>query len=154
MKQNADPYKSLMNYRSTPFPWCGWSPSKLLMGRRLRTSLPQTDEYLVPQWSYLPKFCKQNKVFKDKQKEDFDRHHRTRELSEIPEDTEVLIETEEGPTSGQVRSSAGTLCSYIVETPSGSVQRNRHHLKPLPKLPSDTDQQSESEAGQPKVIMT
>ena len=68
LKQNADPYKSLLNYRATPFPWCGRSPAELLMGRRLRTFLPQTDEYLVTQWSYLPEFHKQNRVFKEKQK--------------------------------------------------------------------------------------
>ena len=124
------------------------------MGRRLRTSLPQTDEYLIPQWSYLPEFRELNKAFKEKQKEDFDRHHRTWELPEIPDDTEVLIETEGGPTSGYVRTSAETPRSYVVETPSGSVQRNRHHLKPIP---SDTSQPSTSEhcePEQPNVIMT
>jgi transposase InsO family protein len=42
LKQSSDPYKSLLNYRSIPFPWCGRSPSELLMGRRLyhkRTSI-------------------------------------------------------------------------------------------------------------------
>ena len=99
------------------------------MGRRLRTSLPQTDEYLIPKWSYLPEFRELNKAFKEKQKEDFDRHLRTRKLPEIPDDTEVLIKTEGGSTSGYVRTSAETPQSYIVETQSGSVQRNRHHFE-------------------------
>ena len=150
LKQRSAPYKSLLNYHSTPFPWCGRSPSELLMGRRLRTTVPQTDEYLIPQWSYLPEFREQNKAFKEKQKEDFDRHHRTRKLSEIPDDTEVSIETEGGPSSGQVRSSAETPRSYIVETQSGLIQRNRYHLKPIPNLSNDAYLQSESR----NVIMT
>ena len=75
------------------------------MARRLRTSLPQTDEYLIPQSSYLPEFRELNKAFKEKQKEDLDRYHRTLEL---PNDTKVLIDTEGGPTSGYVRMSAKT----------------------------------------------
>ena len=38
-----DPFMALLNYRSTPFPWCGLSPSELLYGRHLRTTLPQLD---------------------------------------------------------------------------------------------------------------
>ena len=65
-----------------------------------------------------------------------------------------MIETEGGPTSGRVQSAAETPRSYIVETPSGSVQRNRYHLKPLPNLPSDTDQQYDPMPEQSNIIMT
>ena len=34
--------------QTTPLQWCGYSPSELLMGRRLRTTLPQVQELLVP----------------------------------------------------------------------------------------------------------
>jgi hypothetical protein len=72
----------------------------------------------------------------------------------LPDDTEGLIETEGGPTSGHVRSSAETPRSYIVETPSGSIQRNRHHLKPIPSHTSQQSASGHSEPEQPNVIMT
>ena len=80
-----------------------------------------------------------NKVFKERQKEDFDRYHRAWELPEIPDDTEVAIEADGDPIPGLVRSSAETPCSYVVETQSGIIQRNRHHLKPIP---NDSDSQT------------
>ena len=49
LKKSNDPCLSLLSYRSTPLSWCDLSPAELCMGRRLRTSLPQTDKLLTPQ---------------------------------------------------------------------------------------------------------
>ena len=65
------------------------SPAELLMGRRLRTDVPQTSQSLTPQWPYLSQFQKDDHTFKDKQKHDFDRHHRVRDLPELPDSTDV-----------------------------------------------------------------
>lgn len=40
LQEAEDPHMALLTYRSTPFPWCGLSPSELLMGRQLRANLP------------------------------------------------------------------------------------------------------------------
>ena len=61
---------ALLSYRAIPLPWCNLSPAELLMGRCIRTPLPQTNEQLVPTWSYLQKFRQQNRDFKDWQKRD------------------------------------------------------------------------------------
>ena len=42
LKEVDDPYMSLLNYRTTPFPWCNFFPAELSMGRQLRSNLPQT----------------------------------------------------------------------------------------------------------------
>ncbi|XP_062512805.1 uncharacterized protein K02A2.6-like [Corticium candelabrum] len=42
-----DPHLGLLAYRSTPLPWCTLSPSELLMGRRLRTTMPQSTAQLT-----------------------------------------------------------------------------------------------------------
>lgn len=39
LKKAKDPYLSLLAHRATPMD-CGFSPSELLMGRRLRTNVP------------------------------------------------------------------------------------------------------------------
>ena len=43
-KRSADHYAALLSYRSTPLPWCSFNPVELLIGRRLRTTVAQTDK--------------------------------------------------------------------------------------------------------------
>ena len=68
LKKSDDLYTSLLSYRATPLSWCDLSPAELSMGRRLRTSVPQTDKMLIPQWSYLKTFRELDKNQKAKQK--------------------------------------------------------------------------------------
>ena len=41
LQETSDTYLALLSYRATPLPWCRLSPAELLMGRRLRTDVPQ-----------------------------------------------------------------------------------------------------------------
>ena len=56
LNESKDPYMALLIYRTTPLPWCNLTPAELLMGRKLRTNLPQIQELLKPSWPYLEKF--------------------------------------------------------------------------------------------------
>ena len=47
MKKEMNPYLALLTYRATPLQ-CGFSPSELLMARKLRTNIPMTRELLKP----------------------------------------------------------------------------------------------------------
>ena len=46
LEKGDDPYIALMAYRSTPLE--NGSPSELLMGRKLRTTIPMITEQLLP----------------------------------------------------------------------------------------------------------
>ncbi|XP_064468539.1 uncharacterized protein K02A2.6-like [Ornithodoros turicata] len=48
LKKTGDPYETLLVYRSSPLR-NGFSPSQLLMGRRLRTTVPTEAENLLPE---------------------------------------------------------------------------------------------------------
>ena len=129
LKKNEDPFTALLSYRATPLPWCGKSPAQLLTGRNICSTLPQTTESLVPQWPYLQEFRQANDSLKKRQKEDYDRHHRVRELLDIPDNSNVWVTTDGKPTMGRTVNTANTPRSYIVETPlSGEIRRNRVKL--------------------------
>lgn len=48
--KQEDPVMSLMSYRSTPCSTTGFSPAELLMGRKIRTTLPTLEKNLLPKW--------------------------------------------------------------------------------------------------------
>ena len=53
MKYEDDPYLALLNYRAKPLPWCGLSSSQLLMGRRIKTLVPQVKHSFMPNGKIL-----------------------------------------------------------------------------------------------------
>ena len=148
-----DPQKALLSYRTTPLSWCGRSPAELLMGRQLRTAIPQCNAQLVPQWTYLKHVREHHQLFKNKQKEAFDKHHRARTQSGIPDNSHVVITSEEKPREGRVIRQDATPRSYLVETSSGTVRRNRLHLNVLPETTTDASS-SEVEEFPPHRIQT
>jgi len=52
---------------------------------------------LIPKWSYLQKFRKQNDEYKGKQKRQFDKRHRVNELPMLSDDTNVWISSQGEP---------------------------------------------------------
>lgn len=72
LKESPDLSLALLSYRTTPLPWCGYSPAELTMGRRLRSDIPQASEKLLPQWPYVKEVQAKDAEFKWKQKENFD----------------------------------------------------------------------------------
>lgn len=116
LKQSKDPNMALLPYCSTSLTWCNKSPAELCMGWHLQTSVPMADSKLIPQWSYLLEFKASKAEFRTKQRDNFNKCHRTQELPQIPDNTRVWIETDNGPTPGHVVSMAETPWSYIIET--------------------------------------
>ena len=130
LRNTSDPYLALLSYRATPLPWCNYSPSELLIGRRVKTDIPQTTDYLIPRWHFLPEFQQKDKEYKEKQKENYDLQHRTRSADVLPENSPVWVRTENTLVPGRVISTATTPRSYVVSTPTGIIRRNRQHLNP------------------------
>ena len=129
---------ALLSYRATPLPWCGLSPAELLMGRVIRTDVPQDVKTFTPEWSYLPMYRDKEKRYREAQKQNYDRHHRTRRLPELPNNTPVWVSTPQGQIPGNIVSSAPEPRSYHVEVPSGQVRRNRSHLR-IRATPSESE---------------
>ena len=99
------------------------------MGRKIRTDLPQPQQNLLPNWPHLKNFKEKHQMFKAEQKRNYDRRHRVRSLPILPEDQPVWVNMEGRQIPGTVSRQADTPRSYLVETPSGQVRRNRSHLR-------------------------
>ena len=131
LEHTVDPYKALLSYLATPLPWCGLSPAELLMGRKIRTDVPQVNDHLVPNWEHTQHFRTLDQKYKQAQKENYERRHRVRNLPELPENQPVWVDSrvQSRLIPAQVSHSATTPRSYVVETPSGELRRNRAHLR-------------------------
>ena len=130
LRDAEDPYLALLAYRATPLPWCHLSPAELLMGRKIRTVVPQTKEQFKPNWPYLEDFEKTEKLYKQKQKENFDKKKKARPLPPLDYGTSVWVNLQDRQVPGTISHSADTPRSYHVNIPSGQVRRNRRDLRP------------------------
>ena len=145
LRKSEDPHLALLCYRSTPLPWCNITPTELLMGRKVRTNLPQAKEALIPNWPHLSGLKERDEEFKHKQKEHYDRRHQARPLSPIADNSEAWIMSESQPRTGRVIMQATTPRSYTVDCGNGEIRRNRYHLNPIPSpTPDNTSRDSTS----------
>jgi len=133
LKNSKDPYMAMLTYRSTSLPLCGRSPAELSMGRLVQTCVPIADSKLIPQWTYI---VKSDATYKLKQ-DNFDKRCRTKNLPVIPDDTPVWVDPDHDLVSGKVVTSAETPRSYLVETSTGQIQRNRVQLRVIPQGSND-----------------
>ena len=102
LQKSKDLNSPLLQYCATPLPFCNHSPSELLMGRCIRTKIPQTNEHYVPEWPFLQDFERCDKELKKRQKKGFDRHIQVQLLPDIPGNTDVWVTMADRPTQGQV----------------------------------------------------
>ena len=119
------------------------------MGRSLRTNVPQVTTHLIPKWSYLEEFREKDKYFQEKQKRDYDRHYRTSEMPNIPEDTAVWIRSGNKPQKGRVVARANEPRSYLVDTSTGRLRRNQSHFQ---VVPDPEPEKTESEISDPTLM--
>lgn len=125
-KKDDDHSRALLAYRATPLEH-GFSPAQLLMGRNLRTPLPQPTSKLEPKWPDLQSFCKLDEKGRQRQAKHYNLRHRSRPLPQLTSGQKVWITTDS--TAGTVVEPADTPRSYVVETDRGLLRRNRSHLR-------------------------
>ena len=128
--QNGDMYMAMLAYRFTPLE-NGLSPAELLMGRKLRTTVPVIPQQLNPKLPNNSQLRQRENQQREKQRLNYNKRHRA-VISRPPirGDKVWIPEMEKW---GIVIKQKGTR-SYLVRTDDGSVyQRNRKHLNWLPK---------------------
>ena len=135
--QNGDMYLALLAYRSTPIA-NGYSPSELLMGRKLRTILPILPQQLQPKLPNCLTLRKREEHIKEKQKQNYNKHHKVIKLPPLQEGNRVWLP--QMGKKGTVMKQQG-IRSYLIKTDDGGMyRRNRKHIN---KLPPETEKQRE-----------
>ncbi|KAK7884427.1 hypothetical protein WMY93_027550 [Mugilogobius chulae] len=134
LQKESDPYLALMAYRATPLS-NSHSPAELLMGRKLRTTVPILPSCLKPGWTDITMLREKERRERKKQWRWFNNRHRAHDLTRLNPGDQVWITDmkEEGTVSGR----ADTPRSYLVQTPKGLLRRNRSHLVTLTGTNSD-----------------
>jgi transposase InsO family protein len=125
LKKSDDPYIPLLSYRATSLA-NGHSPAELLMGRKLQTLLPIAPKQLKPELPNCRSLRENEKESKLKQIRNYDRRHRARLLTKVKTNDKVWIKDQK--KSGTVKTESNEPRSYIIQTDSGEIRRNRRHL--------------------------
>ncbi|XP_070549174.1 uncharacterized protein [Ptychodera flava] len=130
LKQD-DVFLALMSYRATPIAATGMSPCQLMMGRQIRTTLPTIAAKLEPRQPDLELVRAADKKVKGAYERSFNKRHGAKSLPELlpGDNVQVKLDGEKGwKTPARVLQAGTAPRSYIVQTPRGTLRRNRRQL--------------------------
>ena len=128
LRKRGDPYLALLAYRATPLQ-CGYSPSELLMSRRLRTTVPTTRSCLTPTVLDQTRLREKDESLKLRQEKNYNNHHRARSFPRLHQGSRVWVPDRDSEAEVVEETNSR---SYQVVTPDGRYRRNRSALRPLP----------------------
>ena len=145
-----DFYLALLAYRATPHETTGVSPAHahLLMGRRLRTTLPSLPAVLTPEVVSRDTARVKDEHRKQQQSKHYNKRNGARQLRQLAVNDRVLVwdiatQTWRIPAI-VIQQYHGR--SFRVRLVSGTVlRRNRHQLQWRPGAPEDEDRVEEGE---------
>ena len=124
LQKAKDPYLALLAYCSTPAA-VGYTPSELLMNRKLRTTIPIIPDLRLSKVPDYSKVIERDRAEEQKQTENFNQRHAAKELPTLlPGDTVYVRDRER---SGMVLNKTTTR-SYLVQTEDGMYCRNHRQL--------------------------
>ena len=142
---DPEPSLALMVYRATPVASTGFSPSELLLGRRIRTTLPMIPNQLSPKTPDQDSL--QSHDSKSRYSHYYNRRHGVRELSPLRKDDKVRVKLDDQKSwtiSAKVIEPHESPRSYIINADGTTYRRNRKHLMKIPVTTNVTDKENEN----------
>lgn len=155
MENKEDPFLAILNYNSTPKQQLP-APSMLLMGRRLRSTIPVHKDTLHPAYK-IPKFKNMVENKQDLQRKYYNRS--TKKLPELQSGQSVYMQNKIRDWKPGVIVRKNEFNDYIVNVDNAEYRRNRQALKPIVEtspvrkreskyhLPSPVPESSPEESG-------
>ena len=141
--KQKDPFLASMAYGATPIPATGVSPSQLIMGRQIRTTVPTLSRNLLPAWPDSSTVREADKKMKGRYSNAYNRKHGVRSLSGLKPGQTVRVKHDgqnQWSPVGIVSGYGSTPRSYIVGTSDGkTLQRNRRHLQAIPEADAENN---------------
>ncbi|UYV66613.1 hypothetical protein LAZ67_4002327, partial [Cordylochernes scorpioides] len=116
LKKEEDCYLTLQAYRTMPLE-SGYSPAELLIGRRLRTSVPAIESSLMPKYLDSKALQEREKRRMINQKRLYDKRHDVHSLPQLQQGDSVWIRDQR--VEGKVLHKSQKPRSYWVQTPQG-----------------------------------
>ena len=154
----------MMEYRATPLEVTGHSPSQLLMGRMIRTTLPVPDEILKPKWPNADEVRRRDEKAKKKYEENYNRTHGARKLPVIRPGTMVRERlplarewSNARPVENQISDRKYQIRARRHLQPCPAVMRNIQDnisREQLPSQETSTNQEEGSSTSQPHQTTT
>lgn len=118
----------MLAYRTTPLE-CGFSPSELMFGRKVRSFMPLLPSQLNNPVDKQFLINRESKV-KEKSVKQFNNRHRSRKLSDLEVGDYVWVT--DLRVYAKILEILDEPRSYLIESNSGIYRRNRWHLIPAP----------------------
>jgi hypothetical protein len=125
LKKERDPYLALLAHRSSPLQ-NGYSPSELLMSRKLRTTIPISKELRRPHPPDLTEVKRKEEKVKENLKKNFDGRHKANELSRLDYRDVVWIPQQE--TEAVVTGEVAPRSYELITGRGSTIRRNRRDL--------------------------
>ena len=130
MAKSVDFHLALLAYRSSPLD-NGYSPAELLMGRKLRSTVPVLPQVLKPETPLSGAIRERESARQARNKANYDSRHQAIQLPLLSPGDPVWVRDLDrfGKVDGPM---AGAPRSYAVRTDKGTVRRNRQALVNMP----------------------
>jgi hypothetical protein len=125
-----DPYLAMLTYRATPLQ-NGLSPSQMLFGRQIKSTVPQIPQKLEPRLVNSKDLLQKEQNYRNYYKENYDKSKRAQYLPPLREGDGVFVK--DMGIEGKIIKEDSRPRSFIVETPKSTIARNRRHLVKLNK---------------------
>lgn len=145
LRKSSNISQALLSYRTTPGQEV-YSPAELLMGRKLRSTLPVHPMQLKPRWKYTKSHRKRRSKLKFQEAMYYNKRHRTQQRPQLARNCPVWIRAGTAVTQGTVLQPSGEPRSYLVQVEDKTLRRTTQHLQPTMPVLNGAD--TSTRAGQ------